>query len=174
VEDVRPRSTDTADLGVRISAEPPLSFRSWPEAAEVARPAWASLPDETIRHRLRHRLREHADGSITWRNDVRGIFPWRERFDALLTDEQWELLARLACPTLLLRGGRSAVLSREWAERMAATNPRIELVELAEAGHFIHREQPEAYAAVVERFLTATEGQDDAELVEAASGGRRG
>lgn len=152
VEDVRPRPPDPANQ-VFLAPEPPPTFASWSAAAAFARPEWADLPAETLRHRLRYRLREQPDGTVTWCNDVRNLFPWREQHEPLLTERQWEFLARMKCPVLLIRGGRSTVLRREVAEQMAATNRRIELVEVAEAGHWVHREQPEACATAVERFL---------------------
>jgi esterase len=152
VEDVRPRPPDPANQ-VFLAPEPPYTFDSWSAAAAYARPEWAGLPAEMLRHRLRYRLREQPDGTVTWRNDVRNLFPWRDRYEPLLTDPQWEFLARMKCPVLLIRGGRSTVLRREVAEQMAATNRRIELVEVAKAGHWVHREQAEVCAALVERFL---------------------
>lgn len=62
-------------------------------------------------------------------------------------------VARACCPTLLLRGGRSDYLQPAMVERMRALNPRIEAVEIADAGHYIHDDQPAAFARHVCRFL---------------------
>jgi pimeloyl-ACP methyl ester carboxylesterase len=64
----------------------------------------------------------------------------------------WRLYDRIACPTLLLRGAESDLLSRETAADMAARGPRATLVEFAGVGHapmLMHPDQIDA----VRRFL---------------------
>ncbi|MDF1794319.1 MAG: alpha/beta hydrolase [Thalassobaculaceae bacterium] len=47
----------------------------------------------------------------------------------------WDVWDNVRCPTLVLRGGRSDILSRETAERMTRSGPRAELVEFPDVGH---------------------------------------
>ncbi|MEK7384826.1 MAG: alpha/beta hydrolase, partial [candidate division NC10 bacterium] len=61
----------------------------------------------------------------------------------------------VACPTLLVRGADSDVLSPEIAKRMLEANPRATLVEIPGAGHTVPGDQPAAFQALVAEFLGA-------------------
>jgi pimeloyl-ACP methyl ester carboxylesterase len=47
----------------------------------------------------------------------------------------WRVWDRIACPTLVLRGGVSDILSQDVAEAMTARGPKANLVEFAGVGH---------------------------------------
>jgi pimeloyl-ACP methyl ester carboxylesterase len=64
----------------------------------------------------------------------------------------WQAYDRLACPTLLLRGAESDLLSRATAQAMAERGPRARLHEFAGIGHAPMLVQPEQ-RAVVREFL---------------------
>ena len=58
----------------------------------------------------------------------------------------------IVCPTLLVRGANSDLLSRETAHLMTQRGPKAQLVEIADVGHaptFIHDEQ----IAIARAFL---------------------
>jgi pimeloyl-ACP methyl ester carboxylesterase len=64
----------------------------------------------------------------------------------------WKLYDAIASPTLLIRGERSDLLTRETARAMTLRGPRAKLVEIAGVGHapmFMHDDQ----IAVVREFL---------------------
>lgn len=64
----------------------------------------------------------------------------------------WERLGEVACPTLLI----AADADRRYVEvmgEMATAMPKARLEIVAEAGHGIHREQPEAVRRLVADFL---------------------
>jgi len=67
--------------------------------------------------------------------------------------ERWEILGLITCPTLILRGAESGHLVRDVAEEMVRTIPRAELIEVENAGHFIHRNNPERFKEVLGAFL---------------------
>ena len=60
----------------------------------------------------------------------------------------WQSYDRLTCPTLVLRGAESDLLSRETAQAMTQRGPRAQLVEFAGVGHAPMLVQPEQRAAV--------------------------
>jgi pimeloyl-ACP methyl ester carboxylesterase len=64
----------------------------------------------------------------------------------------WAAYDAIRCPTLLLRGAESDLLSRETAQAMSLRGPRAQLHEFAGVGHAPMLVQPEQIA-VVERFL---------------------
>jgi pimeloyl-ACP methyl ester carboxylesterase len=64
----------------------------------------------------------------------------------------WQAYDRLRCPTLLLRGADSDLLSRSTAQAMTQRGPRAALQEFAGVGHAPTLVQPDQRAAV-RRFL---------------------
>jgi pimeloyl-ACP methyl ester carboxylesterase len=65
----------------------------------------------------------------------------------------WHAYDQLRCPTLLLRGALSDLLSPATAAAMTQRGPKAQLVEFAGVGHAPTLVQPEQRAAVL-RFLT--------------------
>jgi len=66
--------------------------------------------------------------------------------------ELWPLYDSVRCPTLVLRGELSDLLTRETCERMAGRGPKAKTVEIAGVGHaptLLHRDQ----IALVKEFL---------------------
>jgi pimeloyl-ACP methyl ester carboxylesterase len=63
------------------------------------------------------------------------------------------LLGTFRMPTLVLRPALDPTFSRARAERVAATIPLGRVVEIPDAGHFVHLERPDALARVVLPFL---------------------
>jgi pimeloyl-ACP methyl ester carboxylesterase len=71
-----------------------------------------------------------------------------KRDEALL----WAAYDAIRCPTLLVRGEQSDLLSHETAERMTQRGPRAQLVELPGVGHAPTFLQPDQIA-IARRFL---------------------
>ena len=61
------------------------------------------------------------------------------------TADRWDALARIACPTLVVRGTRSNVLSEEVAEEMVRSLADGRLMEL-DAGHNVPLDRPRELA----------------------------
>jgi pimeloyl-ACP methyl ester carboxylesterase len=62
-------------------------------------------------------------------------------------------VSEVRCPTLIVRGGESPLLSEEGAAAFAAEIPAAQVAVIEAAGHNLHLEQPEAFLAAVEPFL---------------------
>jgi pimeloyl-ACP methyl ester carboxylesterase len=88
------------------------------------------------------------DGGLVWRSDPAAL--QRIMNGRMLAEERWDALASIACPTLVVRGTRSNVLSEDVARRMVQTLADGRLMEL-DAGHNVPLERPRelADAAVV-------------------------
>ncbi|MFX0574558.1 alpha/beta fold hydrolase [Nocardia nepalensis] len=57
-------------------------------------------------------------------------------------------------PTLLVRGGRSRVLTQATAERLVGRIPDGELVIVPDAGHNVQEDNPAALITALHAFLT--------------------
>jgi pimeloyl-ACP methyl ester carboxylesterase len=62
-------------------------------------------------------------------------------------------LYRLTAPTLVIWGKSDKLIPPVYAERFKALIPQAEVVQIAEAGHMVPYEQPEAFVSAVTRFL---------------------
>jgi esterase len=56
-------------------------------------------------------------------------------------------------PVLWLAGAESDYVRRDYAPAMRALFPRVQLVTIKNAGHWLHSEQPDVFVAVLRRFL---------------------
>ena len=65
----------------------------------------------------------------------------------------WGVVRAITPPTLVLRGEASPVLDRDVAERMARELPNGRFVEIPQAMHTLHEDNPEAVLTELKSFL---------------------
>lgn len=88
-----------------------------------------------------------------------GKADWRFSKEAILKTvlegrarDQWDDLRSLNMPTLIIRGENSKELSRDVFQRMLVANPNIEGLEIPNAGHWVHSDQPEEFLKSIRKF----------------------
>lgn len=118
-------------------------------AAALARASAAA----STRALVAHNLVQAADSRWRWRYDAAGI----ARATVLPEADQWAWLARIRCPTLIVRGAESPVLSRECAERMVRAIPTSRWTEVPESGHNVQADNLAGFLEAVRPFLLAEE-----------------
>jgi pimeloyl-ACP methyl ester carboxylesterase len=100
-------------------------------------------------------LRQEPDGAWVRHYDLALAEPFRAMSAERAQHDQaalWRAYDAIACPTLLVRGELSDLLSRETAQEMTRRGPRPQLVEIAGVGHaptFLHADQ----IAIAREFL---------------------
>jgi esterase len=133
-------------------ASAPERFETVEDAIALVRAANPRAVESRLRERVRDGLKPLPGGGFAWKYDrelreaVRAD-RWRETVDL------WPLWTSLTCPTLLLRGAESDVLSAETAKRMIATQPRARLVEIDGAGHMVPGDRPVEFLEALRAFL---------------------
>ena len=110
-------------------------------------------PAALVEESVQQGLRPTGGGRYTWKYDPGFLSGRRSRSNAI---DLWGAVKTIPVPTLLQYGSDSNVVNRELAERMADTMPRCTVERVEGAGHGLFTDQPEAFAASVERFLGAT------------------
>lgn len=65
---------------------------------------------------------------------------------------KWDELEQIKCPTLIIKGG-SSQFQREHAEKMSKMIEKCQFIEIPNAGHVVHDDQPELYKVAVSNFL---------------------
>jgi pimeloyl-ACP methyl ester carboxylesterase len=132
-----------------------LAVREFASLEDAVAQAHAFNPQRTVenlRERLGHAMRECPDGR------------WRYKFDPAIADgtaeleRLWTELPRIACPTLLVRGGKSPVVSAEGAARFLRTVRGSRTVLVPDAGHSVMGDDPPGFLAAVEPFLARHAG----------------
>ena len=135
-----------------------LRFGSFAEGAAFVREVSASFGTHTDEqwHKLAADvLREGGDGQWVRHYDMGLAVPLRgATAEKAKADEAalWAAYDAIRCPTLLVRGANSDLLSRATAEQMLTRGPKPQLVEIPHTGHaptFINPDQ----IAIARKFL---------------------
>ena len=114
---------------------------------------YVKIPSQGMAIILREHFRETSDGRWTWTylHKLREI---RQRQSAeKLFPTQWHVLPRIACPVLIIRGGRSESLFPNVAERTRSELPNATLVEIPDCAHFPYLEAPEKFTKALSDFI---------------------
>jgi pimeloyl-ACP methyl ester carboxylesterase len=135
-----------------------LRFKSFDEGAAFVREVSASFGQHTDEqwHKLASDvLRENDEGQWVRHYDMglaeplKGSTPERAKADEAAL---WAAYDAIRCPTLLVRGEHSDLLSRQTAQQMGTRGPKPQLVEIPDTGHaptFINPGQ----IAIARKFL---------------------
>lgn len=96
---------------------------------------FGALTDEQWRHLTVHTMRPVAGGGFEMAYDPGIAEPFRQAMGQGGDVELWPIYDAVRCPTLLLRGAQSDLLSAATAGRMAERGPRARVVEIPGVGH---------------------------------------
>lgn len=108
---------------------------------------------ENIRSRLSYNLKQLPNGKWTWKYDK--ALRSRERgFEASALLNLWDDVRAIRCPTLIIKGGESDILSGESAEKLQGAIPGSRLAVVPGAGHSVMGDNPSAFVAAVRPFLS--------------------
>ena len=131
-------------------------FRSVEEAFARVRERDPLLGDDALRYRVELALKRLPAGKLTWKPDptLAEVMRGRRRVSP---DVIWGQLARVECPSLLVRGGISALMSRKLAQRIVEVLPRRRMAEVPMAGHRVAADNPKGLADAVTHFLEEPE-----------------
>ena len=98
-------------------------------------------------------VRSNADGTLRLHYDPKLAEPFRANMPEKDL-ELWDLWDAIGCPTLVLRGAQSDLLTRATCDQMAGRGPKARVVEIAGVGHaptLMHEDQ----IRIVREFLVS-------------------
>jgi pimeloyl-ACP methyl ester carboxylesterase len=161
--DVRGTVRISVDLQKSSSGGGSASFASEAEYRDVLAHNYPAASREALVRMAHHGLRRRDDGRFepkldpAWFQgrrdagaDAEAIHAREER----LTREMWDALAKIPCPTLVVRGAASDVLSADVADRMVEEVLRHgRLAVVPRAGHSVMVDNPEAFRAALTGFV---------------------
>ena len=159
------------DIGPEVDPRGALRIRQdteskpdpvYPNAAAYARElslAYPAARSDAIERMARHGLRPRDDGGFELVMDpaLRDGGLERDSDDEQAQAEEsrqlWQALADLPCPTLVVRGAASDLLSQETADRMVEeVLQNGQLAVIPQAGHSVMCDNPEGFARAVADF----------------------
>jgi pimeloyl-ACP methyl ester carboxylesterase len=131
-----------ADRAQRLLTGRPTRFRDRTEARAYLERTSPGYPAAVYENRLAFAFREEK-GELVWRSDPAALA--RIMSGRMPAEERWDALSSIACPTLVVRGTRSNVLSEDVARQMVQTLADGRLMEL-DARHNVPLDRPRELA----------------------------
>ncbi len=125
------------------------SFEAFVERAHQFNPR-RSL--DNIRSRLSHNLKQLPSGKWTWKYD-KALRSSERSFQASALLNLWDDVHAIRCPTLIIKGGESDILSAESAVKLQAAIPGSRLAVVPGAGHSVMGDNPASFVASAREFL---------------------
>ena len=116
------------------------------------REANAHLDDEQARHLTIHGSNQNEDGSFSWKYDN-----YTHAYPAFRVpvEETIELWKSIVCPTLIINA-RQGFAHRTGQDGTLEHFRHGQLVDVDEAGHWVHHDQLDAVVLATRKFLTQT------------------
>ena len=135
----------TAELADRQ----PRRYRKVEEAVERLQRAHPHLDPHKAEHLARHGARRNGDGTWSWKYDnyTRSRSPFDFPYDQMV--ELWE---EISCPVLMINGSRGYPF-RIGQNGSDAFFRNSRVVEIPDAGHWVHHDQLEPFMGLLQEFL---------------------
>ena len=138
----------------------PEEFDSLEEVVEYLRQDDPYPEEELLLYQAGYITKPSPGGKLTWKYDK----AMREMMRAQKKSQQellrkwadpfwWSILPRIGCPTLIVRGMESDILSPETARKMQQLLPQSQLAEIEGAGHVVPWDNPAQFESSIRRFL---------------------
>lgn len=151
---VRPEP-DGVERIVGFMTAAPDGFASLEEAADAVAAYLPHRARPADVRRLTKNLRRDADGRYRWHWDPALITGPRALPGSRSEDRLAVAAANVSIPLLLVRGGRSELVSERGARELLTLVPHAEYVDVAGAGHMVAGDRNDAFGAAVIEFLRA-------------------
>lgn len=158
--DVAPRLETDGVRRIRDFMSRHESFGTLDDVVAALREYNPNRPPDSIRSEsLMRNLRQRPDGRYEWHYDkyFRTPIPegseYQSRIGGLTHEELLADARRVRCPTLVVRGAMSDVLSEEGVRELLETIPHAEAATVERAGHQVAGDRNDAFLVAVTPFL---------------------
>lgn len=153
VVDVGPRVENKGVQHIRNFMKDFREFDSLDDAAAVIHKFNPRRPLEVIRkYTVVYNLKQLPSGKWTWKYDTY-FSEGHSRGDVKQMEQELSTeVKKISCPTLLVKGAESDVLSLDGARLLQAAVPGSEFALIPGAGHSVMGDNPPAFEAAVREF----------------------
>jgi len=156
--DVAPNVDFGAVGPARRFMERPIADLTLEQLVEEAIGASARGERDRISYRYLHMTRIGPDGKLAWRQDRTRPRDYGHVLGRL--QELTDLASVIPCPVLVVRGGRSRVLTDEKVAAFAARCRDAHWLTIPGAGHNVQEDEPLALATALRRFMSRQSQRD--------------
>ncbi|MFQ5568487.1 MAG: alpha/beta fold hydrolase [Rhodothermales bacterium] len=125
-----------------------LDLRAYPSRRAIDAALAERIPSYPVRQLLLKNLAYDGENGYTWRINLDAIYRNYDRVNTALEPGR-----SFDGPTLFIRGGDSDYVTDADVPLLTAWFPKAEVVTIAGAGHWVHADQPQAFAETVLAFL---------------------
>ena len=138
------------------------SFESVEQYENYLSTAYPAATAAAIRRMAKHGLRQRDDGRYALKMDIafrtrvaEGTDPQEiAAAEEASTQALWEALRKIECPSLVVRGAASDIMSADVADRMVEDEmSNATLAVVAQAGHSVMTDNPDAFRDCVCAFM---------------------
>ena len=137
LSDVGPEITSESIQRIATYVGTDPHWNTYAEAEAFVRAVSApfgALSDAQWAHLTEHCVRQESDGRWAFRYDPKIAEPFKASFGDQPIN-LWPFYDRVSCPTLVLRGAESDLLTRDTWQQMGLRGPHAELAEIPDVGH---------------------------------------
>lgn len=149
--DVGPWVDFESTAGMREFMTRPIADLTVEQLTQQALKISVQADRDRIFYRYLHMTHILPDGTLAWRNDRRRPHDFPHMLAKL--DQLAGSAPQMPCPVLIVRGGRSRVLTDEKVERFANLFERGSWTVIPDAGHNVQEDTPKILAATIRKFL---------------------
>lgn len=135
----------------REQSSEPEAFGSKEEVISYMRRIEPRQSDKFIRHQVRYALKQNEKGGLGFKYD-RALLGTELRSPQWL----WEYVSQVVCPSLLVHGMESDMLTTEVAEKVGRSLAFGSVVDIEHASHSVPGDNPDAFEAAVRNFLSGS------------------
>ena len=153
IVDIAPESGRSGASAIRSFIERVDQLDTFEEFVERVKGYNPRRSREQIRGSLAHNLKQQPSGRWTWKYDKVLRSPSRPQPGPGFVERQWGYIERIECPTLVVRGAYSKVLTQEIAEETVRRLRHGSLAVVDDAGHLVPGANPPGFIRVLGDFL---------------------
>jgi pimeloyl-ACP methyl ester carboxylesterase len=148
-----------ARIGNEMSEQRAPVFTSVEEYARMLSLNYPAGQPAAIQRMAKYGLRQREDGLFELKMDPnlrgeRADTPEAKDAEEAFIQHQWDALAKITCPTLVVRGAASDILSPDTADKMVdEVLQNGTLAVIPQAAHSVATDNPEAFQQAVAKFV---------------------
>ena len=151
IVDTGPQTQRTGSNRIQQFKELPDELDSFDDFVQRVQ-EYTGRSQEQVLGALKYSIRQRSDGKWTWKYDKIMRTPGA-RLPGWTSEQLWDCVGKIDCPTLVLRGDRSDIFADETMQRMEQVIPDCTTVTISNAGHLVQGDNPAEFLVEVGKFL---------------------
>ena len=151
IVDTGPQTQRTGSNRIQQFKELPDELDSFDDFVQRVQ-EYTGRTQEQVLGALKYSIRQRSDGKWTWKYDKIMRTPGA-RPPGWTSEQLWDCVGKIDCPTLVLRGDRSDIFADDTMHRMEQVIPDCTTVTISNAGHLVQGDNPAEFLVEVGKFL---------------------